>query len=75
MKCDQCNALMINRVYCHETGCPNQGKRFDLEREIWVNVRECKECGCIVVYDNPCCEYDEDEEDEDWLYWHLSPQV
>ena len=22
--CDQCQALMINGVYCHETGCPNQ---------------------------------------------------
>jgi len=21
--CDQCVALMINGVYCHETGCPN----------------------------------------------------
>ena len=21
--CDQCEALMINGVYCHEAGCPN----------------------------------------------------
>jgi len=21
-RCDQCEALMINGVYCHETGCP-----------------------------------------------------
>ena len=24
--CDQCVALMINGVFCHETGCPNQHK-------------------------------------------------
>jgi hypothetical protein len=24
--CDQCNAAMINRVFCHETGCPNRRK-------------------------------------------------
>jgi hypothetical protein len=26
-KCDQCVALMINGVFCHETGCPNSRKR------------------------------------------------
>ena len=24
--CDQCNAAMINGVYCHETGCPNSNE-------------------------------------------------
>ena len=24
--CDQCEALMINGVYCHEQGCPNTNK-------------------------------------------------
>jgi len=23
MKCNQCNATMINGVFCHELGCPN----------------------------------------------------
>lgn len=23
MACDQCQAVMINGVYCHEQGCPN----------------------------------------------------
>ena len=23
MHCDQCEAVMINGVFCHETGCPN----------------------------------------------------
>ncbi|KKL55360.1 hypothetical protein LCGC14_2256210 [marine sediment metagenome] len=22
-QCDQCEAMMINGVYCHEIGCPN----------------------------------------------------
>ena len=34
--CDQCQVLMINGVYCHETGCPNAWKD---------SVRECKWCG------------------------------
>lgn len=31
-RCDSCAALMINGVYCHETGCPN-------------TPRHCAECG------------------------------
>lgn len=31
-RCDSCAALMINGVYCHETGCPN-------------TPRHCEECG------------------------------
>ena len=35
--CDSCEALMINGIYCHETGCP----------EAWRDkVLECRECGC-----------------------------
>jgi len=25
--CDQCVAVMINGVFCHETGCPNAQKK------------------------------------------------
>lgn len=43
MKCDQCEAMMINNVFCHETGCPNQGKEWrDGE---WIRTYECVECG------------------------------
>lgn len=31
--CDQCNASMINGVFCHETGCPNQHKEWEQEQE------------------------------------------
>ena len=34
--CSQCEALMINGVYCHETGCPMAHRH---------TVRECKWCG------------------------------
>ena len=26
VKCNQCNAMLINGVYCHETGCVNAGQ-------------------------------------------------
>ena len=34
--CDQCVALMINGVYCHEHGCPDAWK---------TKKHECKWCG------------------------------
>ena len=34
--CDQCEALMINGIYCHEHGCPDAWKD---------EIRECKWCG------------------------------
>jgi hypothetical protein len=36
--CPQCEALMINGVYCHETGCPQL--RIDAGRT-------CPECGML----------------------------
>jgi hypothetical protein len=50
MNCDQCQALMINGVFCHETGCPN-----DRESGEWIKQRECFDCGCTVDADDPCC--------------------
>ena len=32
ISCDRCNPLMINRVFCHETGCPNFGKVWMADR-------------------------------------------
>jgi hypothetical protein len=29
--CDQCEAAMINGVFCHETGCPNRKRKFEHE--------------------------------------------
>ena len=55
MNCDRCQALMINGVFCHETGCSNTGSRFDEESGDWIKQRECFECGCRVDADDPCC--------------------
>ena len=36
-QCDQCEAVMVNGVRCHETGCP----------DAWVDYgAECQFCGC-----------------------------
>jgi hypothetical protein len=35
-RCDQCEAAMINGVFCHEAGCPNRYKVYDAEEERWV---------------------------------------
>ena len=61
-KCDQCDSVTINGLYCHETGCPNARKRYDTDSELWVEVVTCPECGN--VYDpeeeSCCCESPED---------------
>ena len=36
--CTQCEALMINGIYCHEHGCPIAWKDYK---------RECKWCGAM----------------------------
>jgi len=44
MNCNSCEALTINGVYCHETGCP----------EAWRDeTRECKWCGTKFTPDSP----------------------
>lgn len=37
MKCDQCVAVMINGVYCHEHGCHNAKRK----RRAEVTCPEC----------------------------------
>jgi hypothetical protein len=37
IRCSRCEALAINGVPCHESGCPNQ-----------VHTYRCFECGCDV---------------------------
>jgi hypothetical protein len=37
LRCDSCQALVIQGTFCHETGCP----------EAWRDSTvECAECGC-----------------------------
>ena len=67
MSCDQCEAAMINGVFCHETGCPNSRKRF-IDGE-WVKVWKCFECGCETTDEN-CCVDEEWEEFADFAMSH-----
>lgn len=52
MNCNQCEALMINGVFCHETGCPNTHARY--EDGEWVRYVQCFECGCDVQAGESC---------------------
>lgn len=50
--CTQCEALMINGIYCHEHGCPIAWKDYK---------RECKWCGYEFTPESEyqtCCSYD-----------------
>jgi hypothetical protein len=62
--CDQCDAAMINGVFCHEIGCPNKGSRWDAESGEWVKQRVCSECGYTVDADDECCSAEDDGPDE-----------
>ncbi len=60
-RCNQCEALVINGVYCHETGCPNSKKTWVAERGEWVLFVECWNCGCDVEKGTFCdCVLDEE---------------
>jgi hypothetical protein len=59
LRCNQCEALMINGVFCHETGCPNSKARYDNESGEWIKQRKRFECGCAVDADNLCCNYED----------------
>lgn len=43
VKCSKCEALVINGVPCHETGCPNQ-------------MHECAECNTLIPKRQYLCE-------------------
>ena len=52
--CDSCNPSRINGVFCHERGCPNDGKSWDKERQQWVKYVPCRECGYEVEVGEYC---------------------
>ena len=54
MNCDQCQAAMINGVFCHESGCPNTKKTWVQDRESWVKFIRCFECGEDVEAGESC---------------------
>ena len=61
MQCDQCQALMINGVFCHETGCPNSRKVY--RYGAWIKVFQCRECG-FGVEEGTACDCMEPVEEE-----------
>ena len=43
--CSQCQAVCINGVPCHETGCPNERHECKgCNNLVGRNVRYCREC-------------------------------
>ena len=52
MFCNQCEMLSINRIACHELGCPNMNARWDTKNEEWVTQTECRQCGFMVDCDH-----------------------
>jgi hypothetical protein len=62
-RCDQCEALMINGNFCHETGCPNERKTWEAERGEWVHYVTCFNCDDQVELGTTCdCDSAESEE-------------
>lgn len=58
--CDQCLAIMINGVFCHEIGCPNRGKTY--ENGEWIKYLDCFYCG-YPVREDECCDCQDEVED------------
>ena len=53
MGCNSCNAVMINGVYCHETGCPDAWK--DTKKEcLWCGERFIREHKEQTTCSNEC---------------------
>ena len=61
IQCDQCQAAMINHVFCHEHGCANSRKQWRDDQ--WVKISICNECGCEIADGEECnCISDTEEE-------------
>jgi len=45
---------MINGLFCHETGCPNQNSRYDEDSGEWIKQFKCRECGFMVDAGEGC---------------------
>lgn len=78
-KCNQCDSAYIQHVYCHELGCPNTRKYWDIEEEVWKDIEEVEE---FDDYDEDYQSSPEDfEEDEiltpsqTWIEEHLSELI
>lgn len=66
--CNQCNPSVVStgqfkNVFLHEAGCPNDGKKWDNDREEWVQYVPCHICGFDVEVGEECCNDSTDEEE------------
>lgn len=61
--CNQCVPMMINSIFCHETGCPNQRKKYNSESGEWISVYKCDICGEVIEEGNYCLCQTEDEDE------------
>jgi len=52
LPCGQCQAMTINGLYCHETGCPESWRDQD---------RECNWCGSCFEPENPLHDFCTDD--------------
>jgi len=52
MHCDQCDALVINKMFCHEQDCPNSKKKW-VDGQ-WILFVKCWDCGFDVEVGNSC---------------------
>ena len=69
--CPQCEMMAINGQNCHETGCPNEGKTWDPERQDWVEYTECPYCEGDVEVGQECqyCSNPSDENESMKPLW------
>jgi hypothetical protein len=55
VECDQCISAMINGVFCHESACPNQKRKWDEFSGVWDDYSVCRECDNDVWDGEVCC--------------------
>lgn len=73
--CDSCEVLSINGVTCHETGCPDAWKDYQVECA-WCGTEFTPEYDGQTLCDESCAasyhglpyedEYETEEEDQDY---------
>lgn len=54
VRCDSCEALMIQGRFCHETGCRRTRDRYDAQSQEWIRQARCCECGDLYDADGAC---------------------
>lgn len=52
--CDQCQVIMINGLFCHESGCVNSHKTYNHTERRWVEYIACSQCGYDVELGEVC---------------------